>query len=68
MFEPGVFDYLTGGDACIMEREPMERLAADGQLMAYRHEGYFQAMDTYREHEALNKVWNSGQVPWKIWQ
>ncbi len=68
VFEPGVFDYLDGGDACIMEHEPMERLAKAGQLMAYRHEGYFQAMDTYREHESLNKIWSSGQAPWKIWQ
>ena len=68
VFEPGVFDYLTGGDACIMEREPMERLVADGQLMAFRHEGFFQAMDTYREYDALNKIWASGQAPWKVWQ
>ena len=56
-----------GGDACVMEREPMERLAADGQLAAYRHDGFFFPMDTYREYEALNKMWDSGQAPWKIW-
>lgn len=67
VFQRGVFDYL-GSDSCIMEREPMARLAADGQLMAYRHEGFFVAMDTYREYEALNKMWNSGQVPWKVWK
>ncbi len=50
-----------------MEREPMERLAVDGQLAAYRHEGFFHPMDTYREYEALNKMWDSGQAPWKIW-
>ena len=66
VFEPGVFDYFTGDD-CIMEREPLARLAADGQLMAYRHDGYFFAMDTFREYEHLNAVWNSGSVPWKVW-
>ena len=67
VFHRGVFDYLDGGDACIMEREPLARLAADGQLMAYRHEGFFFAMDTYREYEALNTMWNSGNAPWKVW-
>lgn len=67
VFEPGVFDYLQGGESCILERDPMERLVADGQLAAYRHEGFFFAMDTYREYEALNKLWESGQAPWKIW-
>ena len=50
-----------------MEREPLERLAADGQMVAYRHEGFFFAMDTYREYEALNKMWDSGKAPWKVW-
>ena len=67
VFQPGVMDYLSGGDECVMEREPMERLAADGQLVAYRHEGFFFAMDTYREHEALNAMWNSGDAPWRVW-
>jgi glucose-1-phosphate cytidylyltransferase len=68
LFERGVFDYLQGGDSCIMERDPLMRLAADGQLMAFRHEGFFFAMDTYREYEALNQIWNSGNVPWKVWK
>jgi glucose-1-phosphate cytidylyltransferase len=66
VFNRGVFDYL-GGDACVMEHEPMERLAADGQLVAFRHNGFFFAMDTYREYEALNRIWESGPVPWKVW-
>jgi glucose-1-phosphate cytidylyltransferase len=61
-----VFDYLDGDD-CVLEREPLEKLAADGQLVAYRHEGFFYAMDTYREYVALNELWNSGQAPWKVW-
>lgn len=62
-----VFEYLDG-DACIFEREPLERLAADGQLAAFRHEGFFYAMDTYREYKYLNDLWSSGQAPWKTWQ
>ncbi len=61
-----VFDYL-GGDDCIFEREPLERLAADGQLMAYRHEGFFYAMDTYREYQHLNELWTAGDAPWRVW-
>jgi glucose-1-phosphate cytidylyltransferase len=66
VFEPQIFDYL-GGDDCILEREPLETLAAEGQLMAFRHDGYFYAMDTYREYEHLNEVWKSGSAPWKVW-
>ncbi len=66
VFEQPVFDYL-GGDDCILEGEPLERLAADGQLLAYKHDGFFYAMDTYREYQALNELWNSGQAPWKVW-
>lgn len=66
VLEPAVFDYL-GGDDCILERDPLQRLAAEGQLMAYRHEGFFFAMDTYREYQILNELWDSGQAPWKVW-
>jgi glucose-1-phosphate cytidylyltransferase len=66
VFEPGVFDYLEG-DETILEREPLERLAAEGQLMAYRHDGFFFAMDTYRDYMALNEIWSSGEAPWKVW-
>jgi glucose-1-phosphate cytidylyltransferase len=63
----GVFDYL-GDDACVFEREPLEQLAADGELMAYRHEGFFYAMDTFREYQHLNDLWNRGAAPWRVWQ
>ncbi len=66
VFSPQVFDLLDGDDT-ILEREPLERLAADGQLMAYRHPGFFFAMDTYREYLHLNELWNSGKAPWKVW-
>jgi glucose-1-phosphate cytidylyltransferase len=67
VFNRRIFNYLTGPD-CILEREPMERLAQDGQLMAYRHDGFFYAMDTYREYQHLNQLWASDQTPWKVWQ
>jgi glucose-1-phosphate cytidylyltransferase len=63
VFEPQVFDYLTN-DATVLEQSPLERLAADGQLMAYQHEGYWQCMDTIRDRDALQGLWDSGQAPW----
>jgi glucose-1-phosphate cytidylyltransferase len=66
VFEPGVFSYLEG-DQTTLEREPLERLAADGQLMAYRHEGFWQPMDTLRDKLHLEALWASGAAPWKVW-
>lgn len=66
VFEPGVFDYLED-DATVLERSPLERLAADGQLAAYRHEGFWQPMDTLRDKLALEESWASGSAPWKVW-
>ncbi len=65
VFEPGVFDYLTG-DSCVLEKEPMQALAADGQLMAYLHEGFWQPMDTLRDRQCLEQIWNSGHPPWVV--
>lgn len=62
----GVFDYLDGDD-CIFEREPLQRLADDGQLAAFRHTGSFHTMDTYREYQELNQLWRSGQATWRRW-
>jgi glucose-1-phosphate cytidylyltransferase len=59
-------DYLDGDD-CILEKRPMEQLTCTGQLKAFCHRGYWQCMDTYREHEMLKKLWNTGEAPWKIW-
>ena len=67
VFQRKVFDYLDG-DQCILEHEPLERLAADRQLVAYNHDGSFIAMDTYREFQILNDLWKSGQAPWKVWK
>jgi glucose-1-phosphate cytidylyltransferase len=67
VFEPEIFNYLSGeGD--ILERAPLERVVADGQLMAYKHEGFWQAMDTLREKRMLEAMWESGQAPWKVWK
>lgn len=68
VFEKGVFDYLQSDPGCVLEREPLERLAKAGQLMAYQHEGFFFAMDTYREYLYLNELWNSGKAPWAVWR
>ncbi len=66
VLEPGVFDYIDGDDTQ-WEKKPLENLAKDGQLMAYRHESFWQCMDTLREKYILEKYWNSEKAPWKIW-
>ena len=66
VFENKIFDYLDA-DETVLEREPLERLAAEGQLMAYHHDGFFYAMDTFREYQVLNDLWKSGEAPWKRW-
>ena len=68
VFDRRVFDYLSTDVSCVLEREPLERLAREGQLMAYRHEGFFFAMDTYREYLHLNELWNSNRAPWAVWR
>lgn len=64
VLEPGVFDYIAG-DETVWEGEPLERLASEGELMAYRHEGFWQCMDTSRERDGLESLWASGRAPWK---
>jgi glucose-1-phosphate cytidylyltransferase len=66
VFEPKVLEYLD--EECVLEQVPLERLAAEGQLMAYRHQGFWQPMDTYREFMMLNEMWDKGDAPWKVWQ
>ena len=63
VLEPGIFDYI-GDDNVMFEHSPMEQLASDGQLMAYRHEGFWQCMDTLREKHVLEEIWRSGNAPW----
>ena len=67
VLEPGIFDYIEGDDI-VWEKEPLEQLAKDGQLMAYRHTSFWQCMDTLREKYLLEKLWQSGNAPWKIWE
>jgi glucose-1-phosphate cytidylyltransferase len=64
--EPGVFGYL-GGDDTVWEREPLERIANEGKLYAYRHGGFWQNMDTLHDKNLLEELWQSGKAPWKIW-
>lgn len=67
VFDRRFFEYLSPDPACTLERDPLERLTHEGQLMAYRHEGFFYAMDTYREYVYLNELWSSGRAPWTVW-
>ncbi len=66
VLEPEIFDYIES-DSTIFEREPLEKLAKDHQLMAYKHEGFWQPMDTLRELRLLRALWDSNNAPWKIW-
>lgn len=67
VLETGIFDYIEGDDTQ-WEKEPMERLAKDGQLMAYKHDGFWQCMDTLREKHILEEMWQSGHAPWRTWE
>ena len=66
VMEPPMLDYLSG-DSSILEREPLEGLSGDGQLRAYRHTGFWDCMDTYKDAITLNDLWASGAPPWKLW-
>ncbi|NMC54499.1 MAG: glucose-1-phosphate cytidylyltransferase [Chloroflexi bacterium] len=67
VLEPEVFDYIDGDDT-VWEKQPMERLANEGQLMAYKHNSFWQCMDTLREKHILQNLWDSGEAPWKMWE
>jgi glucose-1-phosphate cytidylyltransferase len=64
-FEPEVLDYLD--EDSVLEREPLERLASHGELRAYRHRGFWDCMDTYKDAVMLNEMWSSGEPPWRVW-
>ena len=66
VLEPQIFDYLDG-DSCIFEQGPLEKLASEGQLMSYTHKGFWHCMDTKREKDELEKLWNLNHAPWKVW-
>lgn len=66
VMNPQVFDYIQGDDT-VLEKEPLENLARDGELMAFTHDGFWKCMDTQRDKMQLEAMWQSGQAPWKIW-
>lgn len=66
VFEPEIFDRLDGDD-CVLEREPLEHLAQEGQLGIYRHSGFWQCMDTQRDKTRLEELWQRGNAPWRVW-
>jgi len=67
VFERRFLDYLSEDEGCDLEKEPLERIAAEGMLSMYRHDGFWHSMDTYRDYLHLNAIWNSGQAPWAVW-
>jgi glucose-1-phosphate cytidylyltransferase len=66
VMQPEVFDYIEG-DSTMLEREPLENLAKDGELVAYKHHGFWQPMDTLRDKNQLEELWAGGQAPWRLW-
>lgn len=68
VLEPKVFDYITEGDSTIFEKKPLKKLAADGELMSYTYKGFWQCMDTKREMDMLENMWNQKRAPWNKWE
>ena len=68
VFSRKILDYLTADDLCDLEVGPLEQIAGEGQLMVYKHRGFWACMDTLRDMEYLNKIWNDGRARWKIWK
>ena len=66
VLQPEIFDYISG-DSTVFEKEPLESVAKQGELMAYKHEGFWQCMDTQRDKQKLEELWASGKAPWKVW-
>jgi len=67
VLDRGIFDYLSDNDDCDLEVGPMEKIARDGQLMVYKHTGFWACMDTLRDMDYLNGLWNENNAPWKVW-
>ncbi|OPY16599.1 MAG: Glucose-1-phosphate cytidylyltransferase [Syntrophus sp. PtaB.Bin075] len=67
VFNREIFNYLTTDDSCDLEIGPLEQIAREGQLMVYKHRGFWACMDTLRDMEYLNRIWNAGEARWKIW-
>ena len=67
VFNKKFFSYLTENSDCVLEKDPLENLVADGELKVYNHKGFWQCMDTYRDYKYLMGLWEKGQAPWKVW-
>ena len=65
--EPKIFDYIEG-DATVLEKGPLAKAASEGELMAYKHQGFWQCMDTIREKQKLEELWADQKAPWKVWR
>lgn len=65
--DPKVLDYLPDDNSCVFEQGPLRKIAEEGQIMTFRHHGFWQCMDTLRDHALLNEYWDSGEAPWRIW-
>ena len=65
--EPQIFDYIDG-DSTFLEKEPLERLVRDREVAGFRHDGFWQCMDTQRDKERLEMLWQDNQAPWKVWE
>ena len=63
-----VFDYLDDSENCIFEQQPLQKMAADGEMYAYKHNGFWHPMDTLRDNQILNQLWKDNKAPWKIWK
>ena len=66
IFNTSFFDYLSSDDSCVLEKDPLEKLAKEKQLKVYHYDGFWQCMDTYRDNKFLNDLWDSGKAPWKV--
>jgi len=65
--QPEVFDYITEGDSTIFERKPLETIASEGKMAAFKHNGFWKPMDTMRDNTELNEMWDKDEAPWKVW-
>jgi glucose-1-phosphate cytidylyltransferase len=65
--DPKVFDYITEGDATVFEQEPLRKLAKDGEIFTFKHEGFWKPMDSLKDKNDLNQLWNENKAPWKVW-
>ncbi|MDO5555872.1 MAG: glucose-1-phosphate cytidylyltransferase [Clostridia bacterium] len=67
VLQPEIFDYIDG-DSTVFEKEPLEKLASENELMSFRHDGFWKCMDTIRDKNQLEELWDSGNAPWKVWE